>query len=205
MVRFYRNNNVFWSWIEIKICFSVEVYKDRKKSIHIFSLQRICRSLLLQCLLMIGLCINIQIFWVSFLWAHFLVKKFLRRIKKQLEEPFLPFSENIWSPSPAPYKSYTKEKKKKNPHEDKGEKWLWYLIILYWSARVNCLKKEKLEKFSMFQWKRVLLFFMFFHVLYRRGRLVLFLWERVPPPPPPLITHTHTPYTGTYIGRWYKD
>ena len=75
------------------------------------------------------------------------------RIKKQLEEPFLPFSENIFtgSPSPAPYESYTKEKKKKNPHEDKGEKWLWYLIILYWSARVNCLKKKKLEKFSMFQ------------------------------------------------------
>ena len=53
------------------------------------------------------------------------MKKFCGELKKQLEEPFLPFSENIFtgSPSPAPYKSYTKEKKKKkkNPHEDKGE------------------------------------------------------------------------------------
>ena len=90
MVRFYRNKNIFWSWIEIKICFSVEVYKHRKKSIHIFSSQRICRSLLLQCMLMRGLCINIQIFWVSFLWAHSLVEKFCGELRKRLKQPFPP-------------------------------------------------------------------------------------------------------------------
>jgi hypothetical protein len=46
-------------------------------------------------------------------------------LKKQRkhEQPFLPFSENIFtgSFSLAPYESYTREKKKKNPHEDKGE------------------------------------------------------------------------------------
>ena len=176
--------------------------------------------------------------WFVFLeLGDSLVEKFCGELKKQREQPFLPFSENIWSHSPAPYKSYTKEKKKKkNPHEDKGEKWLWYLIILYWSARVNCLKKEKLEKFSMFQRKRVLLFFMFFHVLYRRGRLVLSVviasplvlnfctigmvsWLFIIGWPPPLLERIkrcqnltaadidpspshHTPYTGTYIGRW---
>ena len=118
MVRFYRNNNIFWSWIEIKICFSVEVYKHRKKSIHIFSSQRICRSLWLKCMLMRGLCINIQIFWVSFLWAHSLVEKFCGELKKRLKQPFPPFSENIFTGAPLPlsYESYTK-KKKKPPHE----------------------------------------------------------------------------------------
>jgi hypothetical protein len=55
--------------------------------------------------------------------AHFLVEKFCGELKKQLEQPFPPFSENIFtgSPSPAPYESYTKEKKKETPHEDKGE------------------------------------------------------------------------------------
>ena len=118
MVRFYRNKNIFWSWIDIKICFSVEVYKHRKKSIHIFSSQRICRSLWLKCMLMRGLCINIQIFWVSFLWAHSLVEKFCGELKKRLKQPFPPFSENIFTGAPLPlsYESYTK-KKKKPPHE----------------------------------------------------------------------------------------
>jgi hypothetical protein len=53
------------------------------------------------------------------------VEKFCGELKKQRkhEHPFLPFSENIFtgSFSPAPYESYTKEKEKKNPHEDKGE------------------------------------------------------------------------------------
>jgi len=51
------------------------------------------------------------------------VEKFCGELKKQFEQPFPPFSENIFtgSFSPAPYESYTKEKKKKNTHEDKGE------------------------------------------------------------------------------------
>ena len=50
-------------------------------------------------------------------------EKFCGELKKQCEQPFFSFSENIFtgSFSPAPYESYTKEKKKKNPHEDKGE------------------------------------------------------------------------------------
>ena len=76
-------------------------------------------------MLMRGLCVglNIPIFWVSFLWAQSLVEKFCGELKNQLEQPFSPFSENIFtgSFSPAPYESYTKEKKKKNTHEDKGE------------------------------------------------------------------------------------
>ena len=82
-------------------------------------------------MLMRGLWINIQIFWVSlFLWAHSLVEKFCGELKKQCDQPFFSFSENIFtgSFSPAPYESYTKEKKKKNPHEDKGENGygIWY-------------------------------------------------------------------------------
>ena len=51
------------------------------------------------------------------------MEKFCGELKKQFEQPFPPFSENIFTSSfsPAPYESYTKEKKKKNPHEDKGE------------------------------------------------------------------------------------
>jgi hypothetical protein len=51
------------------------------------------------------------------------VEKFCGELKKQCEQPFLSFSENIFtgSFSPAPYESYTKDKEKKNPHEDKGE------------------------------------------------------------------------------------
>jgi len=67
-----------------------------------------------------------------------------------------PISENIFtgSPSPSSYEGYTKSKEKEISHEGKEEKWLGYLIIkmpFNWSAQVNCLKRKKLEKFSMFQ------------------------------------------------------
>ena len=75
-----------------------------------------------------GLCVelNIPIFWVSFLWAHSLVEKFCGELKKQLEQPFPPFSENIFtgSPSPSSYEGYTKSKEKEISHEGKEEKWL---------------------------------------------------------------------------------
>ncbi len=51
------------------------------------------------------------------------MEKFCGELKKQLEQPFPPFSEYIFTgaPSPLSYESYTKKKKKKPPHEDKGE------------------------------------------------------------------------------------
>ena len=71
------------------------------------------------------------------------MEKFCGELKKQLEQPFPPISENIFtgSPSPASYDSYTKKKEKERPHEGKGEKWLGYLIIkmpFNWSALANC-------------------------------------------------------------------
>ncbi len=76
-------------------------------------------------MLMRGLCVglNIQIVWVSFLWAQSLVEKFCGELKKQLEQLFPPISENIFtgSPSPSSYDSYTRKKEKERSHEDKGE------------------------------------------------------------------------------------
>ena len=62
---------------------------------------------------------------VNFMRAHSVVEKFCGELKKATnpknslnKQPFPPFSENIFtgSPSPAPYESYSKEKKKETPH-----------------------------------------------------------------------------------------
>ena len=51
------------------------------------------------------------------------VSAFCGELKKQLEQPFPPFSENIFTGalSSLSYESYTKKEKKARPHEDKGE------------------------------------------------------------------------------------
>jgi hypothetical protein len=51
------------------------------------------------------------------------VEKFCGELKKQLEQPFPPISENIFtaSSSLASYDSYTRKKEKKKSHEGKGE------------------------------------------------------------------------------------
>ena len=51
------------------------------------------------------------------------MEKFCGELKKQLEQPFPPFSENIFTGalSSLSYESYTKKEKKARPHEDKGE------------------------------------------------------------------------------------
>ena len=51
------------------------------------------------------------------------MEKFCRELKKQLEQPFPPFSENIFTgcPSPSSYEGYTKSKEKEISHEGKGE------------------------------------------------------------------------------------
>jgi len=121
----YRNKNIFWRWIEIKFVFFCRGLQTQKKVVHIIAYKEFVLLLQCKCMLMRGLCVglNIPIFWVSFLWAQSLVEKFCGELKNRLEQPFPPFSENIFtgSFSPAPYESYTKGKKKKNTHEDKGE------------------------------------------------------------------------------------
>ena len=51
------------------------------------------------------------------------MEKFFGELKKQLEQPFPPFSENIFTgcPSPSSYEGYTKSKEKEISHEGKGE------------------------------------------------------------------------------------
>jgi hypothetical protein len=55
--------------------------------------------------------------------VSFLVEKFCGELKNHLEQPFPPFSENIFTGAPLPlsYESYTKKKEEEPPHEDKGE------------------------------------------------------------------------------------
>ena len=108
-----RNKNLFF-------CRGLQT---QKKVIHILAYKEFADPCYYSVCLMRGLCINIQIFWVSFLWAHFLVEKFCGELKKQLEQPFPPFSENIFTGalSSLSYESYTKKEKKAWPHEDKGE------------------------------------------------------------------------------------
>ena len=78
-------------------------------------------------------------------------------------------------------------------------------IVLVGSSEL--FKKGKAGKIQYVSTKKSFIVFLcFFMYFIEEGDQFYFCESESPPlPPPPLSTHTHTPYTGTYIGRWYKD